>query len=152
MVSPLIYLATRLHQYSMFDKEVLDWPRAHQGKHLLVAWYSFVNCFRSTPRYDLPQREAPTVLGGIKLLKSKHPPMNPKLSKRKMLFLSLIFFRWSVHLTNWPSWPFFFQLLAKSKDFNVFKATSVILPKPDKNQASREFYMHFPTTLDSQWA
>ena len=129
MVSPLIYLATRLHQYSMFDKEVLDWPRAHQGKQLLVAWYSFVNCFRSAPWYDLPQREAPTVLGGIKLLKSKHPPMKENCRKEESS-ASPEFFLVIFHLTNWPS-SWFFSASAKSKDFNVFKATSVIVPKPE---------------------
>ena len=70
-------------QYSMFDKEV-ERPRAHPVKQLLVAWFLFVHCFRGIPWYDLPQREAPTVLGGAKLLKSRPPPMKEKTVERKM--------------------------------------------------------------------
>lgn len=99
MVSPLIYLATRLHQYSMFDKEVQYsiGQKAHQGKHENLSLdIHLSSVFGVYLDIICPKGDFPTVLGWNQFyLRVKHPENESKtgLEKEDAFSLPYFFFR-----------------------------------------------------------
>lgn len=114
--------------------------KAHQGKHENLSLdIHLSSVFGVYLDIICPKGDFPTVLGWNQFyLRVKHPENESKTVEKEDAFSLPIFFRWFFHLTNQPSWPFFFQLEPSQRTSMSSKPLQWSC-RSLKKSASREF-------------